>query len=387
LSKLRSSSRTRSRSASSRDGDRRRRDEDPVFPDALLDIGNETKLLTEIKDIRDELNIIDVILESQTLILDEFESHIIDDLRGGANLGATGASSTNLAGFADTGQKRAVDLFVSDIRKRGREQRRRLDVHRKDIDRMNRQAESIYLGLTHLLDLKQKHSNALEARFARDQAVIAAKQGQTVMIFTIVTIIFLPMSFMAAFFAINIEDWGDGRLTLEYVSKYMFGIGLGISIPLIILAFTAADIANAATTVWDTMKAQVKGYQRQKQSNSQEPALRGNQANTRDIDSWDSDDMEKPHARGRNVAGGLSLPGHAYEHDHLTSSYARASYEPRSDRLSPVSMVRVPWPPKLSIGSGNALSWSRPSHESAMRPRRSDDIERGGDFGLSSRLS
>lgn len=40
------------------------------------------------------------------------------------------------------------------------------------------------------------------------------------MVFTIVTIIFLPMSFIAAFFAINFQDWGN-HLTIGYVTKYM----------------------------------------------------------------------------------------------------------------------------------------------------------------------
>ena len=49
------------------------------------------------------------------------------------------------------------------------------------------------------------------------------------------------MSFIAAFFAINFDDW-EGTLSLGYVSKYMFGIGLGISIPLIAMALAAPDI-------------------------------------------------------------------------------------------------------------------------------------------------
>ncbi|KAK1771491.1 hypothetical protein QBC33DRAFT_575495 [Phialemonium atrogriseum] len=252
---------------------------DPVFPDALLDIDVETSLLSEIKDIRDELNIIAVILDSQMLILGEFEAHVTDELRG-------------------DGSRRATDGIVGEIRRRSREQRRLLDVHRKDVDRMDRQAESIYTSLTHLLDLKQKHSNALEARFARDQAVIAARQGQTIMVFTIVTIIFLPMSFIAAFFAINFEDW-DGILTMAYVSKYLFGIGLGISIPLIAMAFTVSDIFDGASTALSLVPS--TGGQR-----------------------------------------------------------------------------------KFSVGSGNAVSWARPSFDHRRRERISEDLERGrGDVSLS----
>lgn len=71
------------------------------------------------------------------------------------------------------------------------------------------------------------------------------------MVFTIVTIVFLPMSFMAAFFAINIIEFprdttsgGGSGLHLGYVAKYMFGIGFGISIPLITLAFFMTNTEN-----------------------------------------------------------------------------------------------------------------------------------------------
>jgi hypothetical protein len=67
------------------------------------------------------------------------------------------------------------------------------------------------------------------------------------MVFTIVTIVFLPMSFMATFFAINIVEFpqdstnGGSGLHLSYVAKYLFGIGFGISIPLITIAFFISD--------------------------------------------------------------------------------------------------------------------------------------------------
>jgi len=70
------------------------------------------------------------------------------------------------------------------------------------------------------------------------------------MVFTIVTIIFLPLSFIAAIFTINIrefphEDGGsEPSLPLSYVSKYMFGIGFAISIPLVALAFSVDAVGD-----------------------------------------------------------------------------------------------------------------------------------------------
>lgn len=65
------------------------------------------------------------------------------------------------------------------------------------------------------------------------------------MVFTMVTIIFLPMSFMAAVFAIPLQNFNNS-LQFGYVAKYMFGIGLGISVLLIAIAFSANQLGSLA---------------------------------------------------------------------------------------------------------------------------------------------
>lgn len=66
------------------------------------------------------------------------------------------------------------------------------------------------------------------------------------MVFTIVTIVFLPMSFIAAVFAIPVRDFphrdGTPSIPFSYVSKIMFGVGLAISIPLIAVAFALDNL-------------------------------------------------------------------------------------------------------------------------------------------------
>ena len=198
---------------------------DPRFQDDLLDIGTETQLLAEIKDIRDEIQMIKSVLTFQLSILPEMSDRIKDEIQGGPK------------------EKKTDEWWEVDRRKD--EQRKMLETHLADLKRMDEQASLIYISLTNLLDLKQKHANAFEARFARDQASLTARQGQTIMVFTIVTIVFLPMSFIAAFFAINFVNFqhnGVSVLTIGYVSKYMFGIGLAISVPLIVFAFAVDDV-------------------------------------------------------------------------------------------------------------------------------------------------
>lgn len=197
----------------------------PLFVDKLLDIGAETDLLAETKDIRDELNMIKKVLEDQRNVLPDLEASITDIYR-------------------------EEHKNSQDVKKRFKDLMKTIETHIRDLERMDNQAERIYKSITDLLDLKQKHANAFEARFARDQAAGTARQSQTIMVFTIVTIIFLPLSFIAALFTINIKEFphepgGDEpSLPMSYVFKYMFGIGLAISIPFIAIALSFDAIGD-----------------------------------------------------------------------------------------------------------------------------------------------
>lgn len=141
--------------------------------------------------------------------------------------------------------------------------------------------------LISITDLKQKHNNHMETVTAAQQAAASAKQSNAIVLFTVITIIFvwsqerrgnrqvlanttqLPISFMAAFFAINIDGFKltkDGKLPLNYVIKYMgtnpfpnchctklttlvVSVGLALSLPFIVIAFNldkAAELLNYA---------------------------------------------------------------------------------------------------------------------------------------------
>ena len=191
----------------------------PEVVDQFLDIGEETGLLKEIKDIQDELGMISRVLAQQKTVLEPMCHALMEDLRS----------------------LRYHNKWVQVVKKKTDAQKRIIDDDLAELDRMRRLATSIEHSLINLLDLKQKQSNAFEARFARDQAAGTVRQGQVVLIFTVVTIVFLPVSFMAQFFTINISQFrrdDSNNLPLGYVSQYIFGVGLGISVFLIIAVFS-----------------------------------------------------------------------------------------------------------------------------------------------------
>lgn len=219
----------------------------PMFVDKLLDIGQETDLLAETKDIRDELNMIKKVFEDQAHVLPDLESSICDV-------------------YFES------QISQRDVKKRFKDQLKTVEMHIKDIDRMDKQAERIYNSITDMLDLKQKHANAFEARFARDQAAGTARQSQTIMVFTIVTIVFLPLSFIAAFFTINIAEFptdptsGNHALPLGYVAKYIFGIGFAVSIPLIFIALSLDNISDA----WQEGRKEWTSWKRRRKERGKE---------------------------------------------------------------------------------------------------------------------
>lgn len=296
---------------------------DHTFVDTLLDIDQETALLAEVKDIRDELNMISMVLKHQVSLLDGMMTALLEEVKGSQN-----------------------QQSQHEIKRRYREQQKVVEVHLRDIERMDKQAENIYTSLTHLLDLKQKHANAFEARFARDQAAFTGRQGQTIMVFTIVTIVFLPMSFIAAVFAIPVRDFphvdGSPSLSMSYVSKIMFGVGLAISIPLIAVAFALDNVSEAVRSMLRSLTFWRRRPNAQKMINtSQGPPH---------LDVGEDEELRRP-PLGR-------MSGDSFRR--------KLSYD----------IAQETRPMRRSIYSKDGRSF-RDEVESYDRPRRSGDIEKG----------
>ncbi|KAH8676422.1 hypothetical protein BGZ60DRAFT_258152 [Tricladium varicosporioides] len=63
--------------------------------------------------------------------------------------------------------------------------------------------------LKDLLSLKQQQASIIEAKYALKRADESVIQGRSIMLFTIVTIVFLPLSFMSSVFGMNASDFDD----------------------------------------------------------------------------------------------------------------------------------------------------------------------------------
>ena len=192
--------------------------DEPRFVEDLLDIQHETKLLKEIKDIQDELGILSQVTKDQKTVHKNILAAFDQALRPGSN-------PSDQQKFASTlGEQHIL-----------------LEQQETEITNMLEQVHIVYKSITDLLDHKQKHANAIEARYARKQASDTAKAGLTLMVFTTVTVIFLPLSFLAAFFAINIKELphdGDAQqMSLAFIMRNVIGVGLGTALAFVLVAW------------------------------------------------------------------------------------------------------------------------------------------------------
>ncbi|PYI32207.1 hypothetical protein BP00DRAFT_473520 [Aspergillus indologenus CBS 114.80] len=158
-------------------------------------IVEETDVLHTIKDILDELNIIKSLAQDQ----DNVAGHL-------QKIPAMGFSKPVLSDIKD------------------------------EIQGMIQDAQNIQSDIKALLDLKQKKAGIVEAQATRGQ-------NATVMSFTVVTIIFLPASFLTSLFALDISDFPHENGNLVYQGRWIFPIIFGVS--LILSAFFVALAYNA----------------------------------------------------------------------------------------------------------------------------------------------
>ena len=89
--------------------------------------------------------------------------------------------------------------------------------------------------------MKQKQANVEEARLARVQIEFAAEQSRAIMVFTIFTIVFLPLSFFSSVFGMNAREWSgtDTNPELGYIVKVMGAASVTVIVVALFMAFNS----------------------------------------------------------------------------------------------------------------------------------------------------
>ncbi|KAJ5591483.1 uncharacterized protein N7459_001852 [Penicillium hispanicum] len=150
----------------------------------------DLSVLLELRDIEDELSTILKLLEQQDTVMKSMMKYF--ERQGCGKV------------FLDAAQLR-------------------IDEYRTQIGEMKENSHLAQKAVETLLDLKQKQANVDEAKMARWQAEVTQDQSRSVMVFTIFTVIFLPLSFFTSLFGVNAREWSDTPENLPLAEMFEIG--------------------------------------------------------------------------------------------------------------------------------------------------------------------
>ncbi|KAF7960107.1 hypothetical protein EAE96_001706 [Botrytis aclada] len=219
-----------------------------TYQNSVGDIRNEINLLKEVKDIQDELNIVKRVLTHQDQVLDD----IFDFLTRQRLNENTGSTVSN--------HLYDVITYYRDLCS--------IEVVLSDVEKLIYDANEVHKNINHLLELRQKDANISEAKWARKESEDTAKQGKTILVFTIVIIVFLPITFLTSLFAMDISSFPhDESGNHSYSPGWAFSRLLGITVAVSILLICLAFFVNEATELLSGLRRTAK---------SKEPTFQGN---------------------------------------------------------------------------------------------------------------
>jgi hypothetical protein len=216
----------------------------------LIDIKEETNCLKEIKDIMDELNSISNVFKQQIQVINVM-------IENEENAG-TKTVSAKYKSVLESLKQRLSD--INDLENRASLVSQDVSTKHCSDARFRFNIEQVCV----LLDLKQKQATVSQAKSAsqqaasalveatktRQQALFAAiqalsaqeqadatgAQNQILFIFTFITVVFLPLSFIIAYYSLGTVDASGKQIypKRSYVNKVMFASSASITTFLII---------------------------------------------------------------------------------------------------------------------------------------------------------
>ncbi|VUC20366.1 unnamed protein product [Clonostachys rosea] len=197
----------------------------------LLNITPEGMLQKEIRDILDELGIMLHLVNEQKRVIEKFianVSTIIVDGKDGAQ-----SRDSDKPSPSQWFEKSAKRLLAD------------TDSRLRELEGLKGSANSTSEALDYLLSLKQQQASIIQAWQSIRHGEEAVKQGRAIMVFTTMTILFLPAAFIAGVFGMNNPelDPDPGRnkkpVTIAFQLQIMFGVTAGIILLVCVLAFSA----------------------------------------------------------------------------------------------------------------------------------------------------
>ncbi|KAK3386163.1 hypothetical protein B0H63DRAFT_560601 [Podospora didyma] len=164
-----------------------------------LNIKFEWSALMEAQNVIDQLQIMQEIFTQQITVMGDFEKAL------------RAMGSEHHEGLRSA-QERATALVAE------------MKLRRDELENLEKRQANTRTQLRELLDMKQQQSGIIEAKAAIRRADESVVQGRSIVVFTVVTIFFLPLSFFATLFGMNATEFNEGSMRLSTQLIYMFGL-------------------------------------------------------------------------------------------------------------------------------------------------------------------
>ncbi|KAH6893004.1 hypothetical protein B0T10DRAFT_481246 [Thelonectria olida] len=192
---------------------------------------DNTSALLELRDIEDELQILQHLFERQSKVISSMHSTFLrPEIR---------ERTANGRVFLNEASKR-----LSEYMHQTQEMMQRVRNTRNDYDK--------------LLQMVQRQAQVDEVRLSRLHADLASAQSQSIMIFTTFTVIFLPLTFFTGLFGMNTREWGgENYLSLRTIGAISLPSSFFLVAASLILAWSTAArrvtrwFGNSYEQVWD----------------------------------------------------------------------------------------------------------------------------------------
>ncbi|KAF2967059.1 hypothetical protein GQX73_g6516 [Xylaria multiplex] len=199
------------------------------FHMSLLDINPEGHLEREIEDIVEELDIMLHISNTHNDILRRFveqAERILDpkdEFKGSHRSQQRRKSETDSSlSESEKEERRQREKVYRCFKQRAEEGQARAMDHIAELKKLRESAKKTADDVLHLLFMKQQQASVFQAWQAMKQSDETIKQGRSIMTFTLVTIVFLPLSFLSSVFGMNNKEFGDNTWSISQQILYIF---------------------------------------------------------------------------------------------------------------------------------------------------------------------
>ncbi|KAI1817660.1 hypothetical protein GGS20DRAFT_599259 [Poronia punctata] len=222
---------------------------------ALLDINPEGKLEREVEDILEELDMMLHIANIHQEIVKRFieqVEHILDPegllsntyKRRGKTESRSRPNPRTPTGNTNDNKKAEFQAFMLVAN----ECQERVNCHVKDLERLRTSARNaaddvgehlLRSAVVHLLNMKQQQASVIQAWQSVKQSEESIKEGRSIMILTLATIVFLPLSFLTSVFGMNNREFGNNTWTLREQFLLISVISVAVIFVSLLFAFSS----------------------------------------------------------------------------------------------------------------------------------------------------